>query len=201
MFNLAINLLFLLFSLGNKSLANQCPPEKNAITDLLHKINSTTNTVRIEKVTGDVRIVRADQNSTRATPKMMLTKKDEIITGDKSSVEIIVGEKNRIRLKPNSRILIQELMYRIKGPRTIRLYLTEGSAHFEIMEPWIHKKDEFQVKTITSVIGIRGTVFTVETSPKGTYVECFSGKVFVRRPNQKKPLKILNGGDHIFVKM
>jgi len=125
---------------------------------------SAKRTAVIMEVSGKAEIRTPEQPWTPAKTGMILTEKDALRTlGDSFVVLKVNGyqESATVEIKPNSQLLLAELVEdRAKGTQNTLLDLALGEILIKAQK--LHAKDsKFEVKTPTSVVGVRGTTFSV----------------------------------------
>ncbi len=106
-----------------------------------------------------------------------LKKESFIKTGDASFCELQLGETAVIRLQENTEILMGSIMIQ-KSKRNVNVNLTIGQILCKVART--SGNDEFQVKTPSAVIGVRGTEFLVQwKTDEGSFVAVREGRVSV----------------------
>lgn len=131
--------------------------------------------VKLTKLTGEVFVKTADSGEwVKAAPDMIIRQNDKIKTGKNASATIIfdengsfdVPEKDYINIHESTELLLAKLAYdkRTKDKTTL-LELNIGKIVANAAK--LRTKDsKFEVKTPTSVVGVRGTNYVVEYHPK-----------------------------------
>lgn len=104
-----------------------------------------------------------------------------IRTEDNGRCDIQIGEDSVFRMKENSEIHLNELFRNIaSGKSKTELELVIGKVLLKPKE--LSDGESFQVNTPTAVAGVRGTKFSVESTPgKDTRIAVLSGKVTLRK--------------------
>ncbi len=108
----------------------------------------------------------------------LLLERDRVKTGEASTVDIQIGQ-SVVRVKENSEVLLSTI-YRdsATGMESSTLDLSVGVVLAKPKK--LMKGESFLVKTPTAVAGVRGTMFTVETTEaRDTRVAVLDGKVEV----------------------
>jgi len=78
---------------------------------------------------------------------------DRVVTGDRSIVELLLGQKTQIRLGENAQLLIDEYVMGMSGS----FELMQGAMFFD--RPEDAPKAPVTVKTLFGQLGVRGTRF------------------------------------------
>lgn len=140
--------------------------------------DSKLDIAKVSFVIGDV-----TKNGIKVNIGDPVMENDELITTDKASCDITIGE-SIIRVKQKSKVKFTKLIKQNDLENTT-LNLEVGKM---LCKPKRLMKDEsFMVKTPTAVAGVRGTKFTVEADEKSTTrIKVYDGKVkVVKRLNIK----------------
>ncbi len=120
---------------------------------------------------GDVK-----KNNAEAEIGGIVNPNDTITTGAQSSCDIKIGG-SIVRIKEKSKMIISSLLKKGDGEQTT-LGLEMGKILCKTKK--LMKSDQFMVKTPTSVAGVRGTKFSVETDAvKTARIKVYGGKVKV----------------------
>jgi hypothetical protein len=117
---------------------------------------------RVKKVMGEAFVERSSQQIV-AVQGTILESKDVLVTGPDSSISVTFVDNSRFSAGPNSRVEIETFDF---NPTT-----HEGAFHtsvehgsLAIVSGQIAKQrpDAMQVRTPTTILGVRGTRFIVE---------------------------------------
>ncbi len=114
--------------------------------------------------------------------KLILRDNDTVITGDKSRLDIQLGNFGIIRVNQNSEIQMRVILKNVKN------YLTKlktGEILCNLKK--LKKNQEFNVETPTAVAGVRGTTFLVKSKEDKSEIAVADGKVEVA--SKKEPEK------------
>ena len=124
-----------------------------------------TRTATIVEIEGIVEVKTPDaEDPVPASVGMVLEESDIIATKDDSSaiIEISGSQGNaKVDLKDNSQVVILDLIKRDTGEEETLLDLAVGKLLIKV-DKMPDEKSKFEVKTPTSVVGVRGTKFSVE---------------------------------------
>ena len=126
---------------------------------------------KIQFFVGDVKVVRADGEAS-AKQGEQLNIDDVLVTGSKSSADILYGASGVIRVNEKSKILIAAIADD-KGNDTV-LDMEQGKVFAAFTKL---KGTKFSVKTPTVVASVRGTSFSVESDKSGAKVSVLKGTV------------------------
>ena len=105
---------------------------------------------------------------------------ETVITEKDSRAKIVMSDRNVINVLPSTRLKIEKYSS-AEGDRNVRLNLIEGRIRNRV-GPYDSKSSKFEIKTGTSVAGVRGTEFIVGYDAKKNVTEVLSisGSVGVR---------------------
>ncbi len=122
-----------------------------------------------------------------------ITEEMQIETGRNGFVTLGLQDGSRVSLPSNSRIRLAKLrMARYtKSPRT-ELMLLRGRVESRV-SPLDPGKGRFEVRTLHSIAGVRGTHFRVGITEQGVTNEVLSGKVAVGRAGEPGALTLVRG--------
>jgi hypothetical protein len=140
-----------------------------------------------EKPTGKVTFLKGTAEVKRSTAAWSPLKSDgpiypgdEIRTGKKSRLEILLADKSVVRLGSKSSMLFDKAMFQEgQGPRQFSGKLTGGQA-YALVTKTEGSDSSFQITTSNAVAGVRGTAFRVDSNQdKSTVVRVYTGAVAV----------------------
>ena len=115
----------------------------------------------IERLQGDVRIIRAGQ-SMNAQPGHRVMPRDRIVSGPASAAGFTTPDNGKVSLGPNSQMIVDEIAFHQPtqdGNIAVRFLKGTFSAVTGLLGKISPKKSTYQTPTAT--IGIRGTEFSV----------------------------------------
>jgi len=116
---------------------------------------------------GQVKAVRGDavlERAGRQTPASVgddLEEADIVITGADSAIGLTLGDNSTYALGPDSRLEITRYLFRRGGGSQLRLRLDDGQMTVKSGDIAAQGPDAMQVRTPTTVVGVRGTYFIV----------------------------------------
>lgn len=131
----------------------------------------------ISMLRGTADIIRSD-NSIRAKLQMPIKNNDSIKTDNNSKMQLTFKDNTVITLGANTQFLVEDYLYKQKRSKA-KFKVKRGS--FKVITGKIGKlaQKSFLLKTKTSLIGIRGTVFSGQTDHKGDLIACIKGRIEV----------------------
>ncbi len=112
-------------------------------------------------VKGDVQVIQKDK-TVKAKVGTKVVQGDTISTGKDSRAKLVMVDKNVINISPNSKFLLEKYEY---NPDTNKkgalLNVIYGKVRTTVNQKYDGDTNKFQVKTKSSVAGVRGTDFLV----------------------------------------
>ncbi len=144
---------------------------------------------KIREFSGDVKILH-EKKQLQPQIELQLFDGDEIRTGKKSHVLLILGDNSELRVEESSQVILKKelLMQDTAIERALySIKLLYGKLMAKIEKK---KEDWVNVGTPTSIIGVRGTEFSSGVAPDGsTILEVLEGEVDVLDDENKKVLE------------
>lgn len=138
-------------------------------------------------VVGDAQLKTADGKISSLNVADRIGNGDSIITAKDATVSIQLSEMGVVRVQPGSTLRMSTL---VSGSNT-EMYLERGEVLAKVSR--LKKDEKFNVKTPTSVAGVRGTEFSVRVaSGKKDIVAVREGKVAVA-PKRAEAAVVDNG--------
>lgn len=119
-------------------------------------------------VTGDVRVLRSARDWTSMRPVVRgdtLQSGDTVVTGDDGRAQLRFSDGALVTLQPRSRFRIDEFRFDSEGQRGF-FSLLRGALRTTTGTIGKRSHDEYQLRTPTATVGVRGTEFELE------YTEC-----------------------------
>ena len=116
----------------------------------------------VKNIQGKVEVLKNGKEWQLAKEGMTLHMNDEIRTWEKSFVELLLDEKGatgRLEVKQNTRMRLNTLEVNKKGEKKTLLDVAIGRVMVHVQK--LKGDSKFEVKTPTSTMGVRGTVFEV----------------------------------------
>lgn len=149
---------------------------------------------KVAKLQGRVFLIERDGHQTEQLLSVgsSLQLNDVVQTADQSFVSIRLGDGTLSMMPSSSRVKL------LRGSSTAaRFALQQGEIHNKVVKSPKANKNTFEIQLPSSMIGVRGTEFSVRTLPQNTAVGAVtveSGTVWVRsRASCQAPL-ILSAG-------
>jgi hypothetical protein len=103
---------------------------------------------------------------------------DTLFTQDKSGMSILLNDRSRIVLGASTNLSLDRLLFDpVHGQRAAFMMLSKGKARFHVQKFQHFKQKSFNVKTKTSLIGVYGSDFIIQTTLKRTEVSTLSDTV------------------------
>lgn len=123
---------------------------------------------------------------------------DIIVTKEGSQLDIALTNKYAVRIKERTRLRVAKLTPR-HGNGKVYLELAVGKVLVDVNKEGF-KGSKFEVRTPTTITGVRGTKFSIDVSGKDkpkTKIDVLEGKVEVK--SRCKPGKFLSAKQTVFV--
>ena len=126
---------------------------------------------KVQFLIGDVKILKANREID-ANVGDIINIEDAVITGSKSSIDILYGTSGIIRVNENSKVSIAALANNESSSTVVNMEQGGVFATFSKL-----KGTDFNVKTPTVVASVRGTSFSVTNDQAGAKVAVLKGTV------------------------
>lgn len=112
-------------------------------------------------VKGDVQVQQKDK-TTKARVGVKVVQGDLIITGKDARAKLVMVDKNVINISPDSKFLLEKYEYNPdENKKGALLNVIYGKVRTTVNQKYDGDQNKFQVKTKSSVAGVRGTDFMV----------------------------------------
>jgi len=122
----------------------------------------TGRQAKIINVKGDVIVKKSGQESwIPAKIDMIMTQGDVIKTGNESNALLDLGGSGTAEINPNSQLSLAQIAQDTTGNKKTLLDLAVGEVFIKA-EKLRTTEEKFEVKTPTSIVGVRGTKFSVK---------------------------------------
>ena len=148
------------------------------VNPAIAKKNATLNKLR-----GNVNVFKpGETKGVKGKIGMLLLVGDKVVTtGKDSRADIIFPDGDIVRVMPDTGLIIEESYFKKKIFR-VQIKLFAGKI-FNIVFQKYNKESKYMVKTPTAVTGVRGTIWSAETSEGGEdLIMVKEGKVAVINP-------------------
>ena len=132
----------------------------------------------IEKVEGAVTVLGIDSDeAVNAEEGMVLQEGDRIITGSESAANVSFKDGSYIRLSSGSILSVKSLFGIDEGAGVVVLNLSEGKLWSNVVD-LEESYSRFEINTPSAVVGIRGTLFSLEVdNNKDAVAKVYKGLV------------------------
>ncbi|MFW5640148.1 MAG: FecR family protein [Thermodesulfobacteriota bacterium] len=128
----------------------------------------------VQLVQGEVAVFHADEPETgyQVTSGIPLFKGDILVTGKKGKVSLKLNDGSILTLATETRLVLNESIYDPEESENRSSFIGLGVGKIRC---WVQKltgfrRSEFQVKTKTAIVGVRGSDFIVEATDDYTRV-------------------------------
>ena len=143
----------------------------------LHLVKQLPAPAEVVLSSGKAGILKADKSITPVTAGQQLTAGTELVTGEKSKLNIKFSDGSIVSMQPNTTLKLDTLsMYSGGGMVDTTLRLQQGKLETEANPAHI-QGNQMQIITPTAVAAVRGTKFRVSTSDVAITQETLEGKV------------------------
>jgi hypothetical protein len=135
--------------------------------------------VRVVAISGDVRARTASFLPRRwrsLAEHDRLSPNAHVVTGLEAAVELELGSGARIRLGPQSAVIVRSMGEGDSGEPALRV--SSGTVLVHVLRDLMRGR-HFAVETPTAVAGVRGTIFDVRVTPEHTAISVWEGVVEV----------------------
>lgn len=143
----------------------------------LHLVKQLPAPAEVVLSSGKAGILKADSSIVPVTAGQQLTAGTELVTGEKSKLNIKFADGSIVSMQPNSTLKLDALsIYSGGGMVDTTLRLQQGKLETEA-NPKHVQGNQMQIVTPTAVAAVRGTKFRVSTSDVAITQETLEGKV------------------------
>ena len=134
---------------------------------------------------GNIGVIKGNANMVRDTHTinikngMNIEVKDKIITKTKSRVQALLNDDTIVTIGPNSIFVFDAYKFGNKSNSKVNMHIERG--FFRSVTGQIGKlaPERFNIKTVSTTIGIRGTDFSAHVSDEKEIIICHRGKITV----------------------
>lgn len=147
---------------------------------------------------GNVKIITSSGTEKNGAIGLDILEGDTLSTGSESSAKIVTLDRNVIVVGEKSEIVFEKYLHENQKQKAVVIDVKEGSIRSSIKNKYDQKDEYYQIKTPTSVAGVRGTDFYVEhdKTNKENVICTFEGKVSYK-PNESKTGFLVSAGKFI----
>lgn len=157
---------------------------------------ATATVMRLESTEGTVTLKNINGKPRTISENLRLNSGDTLETAAKSYAYIALDDKKAVKLDALTQVQLK------KSGKKLELCVNSGKLFFNVKSP-LESDESLQIRTSTTVTGIRGTSGVVDASSQGkTQVLIFDGKVTVSALDQNKNLaaySVVNAGEMVQV--
>ena len=129
-----------------------------------------------------------------------LLRRDRLGTGAESWSSLELDEGRFAIVEENTHIQIAELTDGLTGARTTRVYMSDGKVWFDVSNE-LSENESFEVRTPTSALSVRGTVFSVTAAEEETTLTVYAGKVNVRAEKEDGTPLLDRHGNEVYMEV
>ncbi|GEM_PF-2311522 len=147
---------------------------------------------------GKVKIVSTSGTEKSGAIGLDVLEGDTLTTGPESSAKIVTLDRNVIVVGEKSEIIFEKYQHENQKQKAVVIDVKAGNIRSSIKNKYDQKDEYYQIKTPTSVAGVRGTDFYVEhdMATKENVICTFEGKVSYK-PNESKTGFLVEAGKFI----
>ena len=150
----------------------------------------------IEKVTGTVSIKKSGgEKKLKAIRGANLAEGDTLITGSNGTVILKMDDDKTISVGPNTIINVKDLKG-TKGNETTTINQPKGISVTKI-DNKLTGGSTYNQKTPTAIMGVKGTIFSVQAAGQKFLVSVVDGKVSVQSANNSQSTATLTPGQQL----
>ena len=134
---------------------------------------------KVHLVQGEVVIMHKNQmRGYWAKKDLLLFKGDAIVTKEKGRIRFQLNDKSVITLSSNTKLVITKSVYEpAQKTRSTFINMALGKARFWAKKLANFKRSQFKVKSLTAVIGVRGSEWVQEVTEDSTRVITFEDTI------------------------
>lgn len=131
----------------------------------------------VAAVSGDARLMRDGAPADLAVGAEV-REGDQILTGAKGRVKVLLSDDSVLALGSKSEIRIETHRFSVASKeRKTRIYLGNGAVRALVQKTVQSEAADFEVRTGNAVAGVRGTEFVLEAENGASRLSTFSGEV------------------------
>lgn len=160
---------------------------------------AATDIGKISRIEGSADVMRGAAPAVSLAIGDSIFPQDVVRTQKKSLLGITMNDGSRLTIGESTRLDIKQYLAGQK-PKGM-LDLVRGRVRAMVSDVFSRRKESFQIRTTTAVVGVQGTDFIVIAEATQTRIEVFKGVVSVRNTDPGvKEVKILRAGQAAVVR-
>jgi len=150
--------------------------------------------VLVAHIEGSAQVLSDGRDGQRALKVNDLLKKgDEVSTGPKSKLELVLPDKSQLRFADNSRFKLVQMDAAEELARDVKVHVTIGKAWANVSKSMAGKSN-FELTCENAVAGVRGTVYRMNVNDdKSALIKVYDGAVNVAGGGQAQESSKLVG--------
>ena len=151
---------------------------KIVILMLIMSLSLLANIGNVLALKGSADVKRASE-SLNVLIGMALQEGDEIVTGKKSRVQVMLKDETVVTIGENSSFSFEK--FKFDGSKESKIEMRANRGFFRSVTGKIAKvaPERFKVRTASATIGIRGTDFSGNISGGREIFRCYKGAIFI----------------------
>ncbi len=118
---------------------------------------------------------------------------DTLRSGANASAQFRMIDNALINLQQNSVLKLQEYTMATQGKESAVMQLLAGGLRTVTGSIGKQNKQDYQLKTPASTIGIRGTTYEVKIVPQGMYAAAWAGSIWIKSYSGKCDIELGEG--------
>ena len=162
--------------------------EGDALRIPLSWLKQQPDPARAISVSGHVQHISGNTGRKQALSDDTLIRVGDEILSAAGTATVELADGSRLRISPHSRLIFNKLtQYGKSGMVDTRLRLDRGEVHTEV-KPVIEGGSRFEIETPSAVAAVRGTMFSLRTSPGKTSLQVTEGEVSFGSPGRTRTI-------------
>ncbi|MBU2954435.1 FecR family protein [Marinobacter sp. F3R08] len=141
---------------------------------------------RTTSITGTVHLIPGNTGRKTLLAENTLIRVGDEIQSSAGTATIELADGSEVRVSPDSRLIFNRLtQYGKAGMVDTRLRLDRGAIDTRV-KPVMEGGARFEIETPSAVAAVRGTAFSLQTSPEGTHLQVTEGNVDFGAPGKTR---------------
>lgn len=150
---------------------------------------------KVGALSGKVNMIR-DIKTLQVKSGMELEVEDKVITEEKSRLQAILNDNTVVTIGPNSTFIFDAYKFGGTADSQVDMHIERGFFRSVTGEIGKLAPKRFNVKTVSTTIGIRGTDFSAFVSDDKEIITCHKGRISVL---VAKKIYIVNEGEQLIL--